>query len=36
MESEDSLPCSQDPAIESYPEPADSNPYTHTLFLKTN
>jgi len=33
MEPEGSLPCSQKPAIGIYPEPDESNPCPHTLFL---
>jgi hypothetical protein len=32
MESEGSLPCSQEPATGLYPEPDDSSPHPPTLF----
>jgi hypothetical protein len=32
MEPKDSLPCTQEPAIVSYPEPVESSPHPHTLF----
>jgi hypothetical protein len=34
MEPEDLLPCSQEPAIDPYPEPDESNPHPLTLFPK--
>jgi hypothetical protein len=34
MEPEVSLPCSQEPATEFYPEPDESCPHIPTLFLK--
>jgi hypothetical protein len=33
MEPEDSLSCSQEPAIGPYPEPDESNPHPPKLFL---
>jgi hypothetical protein len=33
MESESSLPCSQEPSIGPYPEPDQSNPYYPILSL---
>jgi len=33
MEAEGSLPCSQQPASGSYPEPGDLTPHTHTNSL---
>jgi hypothetical protein len=33
-EVEGSLPCSQDPSIEPYPEPVESSPYYPTGFLQ--
>jgi hypothetical protein len=33
MEPEGSLPCSQQPATDLYPEPDASSPNVHTLFL---
>jgi hypothetical protein len=32
METEGSLPCSQEPATYPYPEPNESNPHPQTLF----
>jgi hypothetical protein len=32
MEPERSLPCSQEPAIDRYPEPDGSSPYPHPIF----
>jgi hypothetical protein len=32
-EPEGLLPCSQEPATSSYPEPDESSPYRHILFL---
>jgi hypothetical protein len=32
MEHEDSLPCSEEPAIEPYTEPDESNPHLQNLF----
>jgi len=34
MEPENLLPCSQEPAIEPYPEPAEFSPHHHNLFLR--
>jgi hypothetical protein len=33
MEPAGSLPCSQDPSIDPYPEPDKSRPYNRILFL---
>jgi hypothetical protein len=33
MEPEGSLPCSQEPAICPYPEPAERSAHRHILFL---
>jgi hypothetical protein len=33
VQPDSSLPCSQDPATESYPEPDASSPHLPTLFL---
>jgi hypothetical protein len=33
MEAEVSLPCSQEPVIGPYPEPDETSPYYHNLFL---
>jgi hypothetical protein len=33
MELEGSLRCSQEPAIDPHPEPDESNPHPHTLYL---
>jgi len=33
MEPEGSLPCSQNPTTDTYPEPDEFNPCHHTLFL---
>jgi hypothetical protein len=35
MEFGGSFPCSQDPATESLPEPFDSDPHAHTVFILT-
>jgi hypothetical protein len=35
MEPEGSLPSSQEPAINAYPEPAESIQHLHTLFLSS-
>jgi hypothetical protein len=34
MEPEGSLPCSQNPATDPYPEPDYSRPYPHSIFLR--
>jgi hypothetical protein len=34
MESDGSLPCSQDPGTDSYPKPYESNPRPQILFSK--
>jgi len=34
MKPEGSLPCSQDPATDPYPEPDASNPHITTLYPK--
>jgi hypothetical protein len=34
METEDSSPCSQEPATSLYPEPDESSPYHSILFFK--
>jgi hypothetical protein len=33
METEESLPCTQEPANGPYLEPAESSPHPHTLFI---
>jgi hypothetical protein len=34
MENESSLPCSQEPSTDPYPEPDESSPYRPTLPMK--